>query len=200
MSSSAQWNERYGPERVWSGAVNPTLKAVASTLDVGIALDIGCGEGGDAIWLASTGWRVRGVDFSSKALARASEAAQAHDVGSRCEWIQADLSVWTTNRAYDLVTCHFLHEERDVRVRAWHSAAAAVAPGGTLLIVGHAPDEGSGTHGPPRESRFDEDEITSALALSSGWEVEVDTVARQGNDGSSSDRLDVVFSATRIGR
>lgn len=197
MTSAAQWNVKYGSQKVWSGAVNLTLPPVVSQLAVGAALDLGCGEGGDAIWLASQGWRVRGVDFSNEALARANQAASDQDVESLCEWIQADLSVWTTNRSYDLVTCHFLHEDSDVRVRAWRSAAAAVAPGGTLLIVGHAPDEAHALHGPPRESRFDEDEITMALALSSGWDVDVETREREGQGEPGAVHRDVIFTATR---
>lgn len=199
MSSAAQWNAKYTAERVWSGAVNSTLAPVASQLPLGTALDLGCGEGGDAIWLASQGWQVRGVDFSSEALARAAQAATDNGVASKCEWIQADLSIWTTNRAYDLVTCHFLHEELAVRIRAWRSAAAAVAPGGTLLIVGHAPGEGAEFPGPALETRFSEDEIMMALALSSGWEVDVQTQERDTDDPSSSGRSDVVFVATRRG-
>lgn len=207
MTSASQWNERYAANTVWSGKVNSTLVACASGLTQGAALDVGCGEGADAVWLASQGWRVRGVDFSREALARAATAAEREGVDNRCEWIQADLSVWTTNRAYELVTCHFLHEEAAVRSRAWRSAAAAVAPGGTLLIVGHAPDEAAGLPGPPLAVRFSEEEIVSELALSSSWHVEVATVERAVGSDSSNDpgestdapaRRDVVLTARRI--
>ncbi|WP_061965813.1 class I SAM-dependent methyltransferase [Demequina aurantiaca] len=204
MPSAAQWNERYAAQPVWSGEVNPTLEALAGLLENGSALDVGCGEGADAVWLAAHGWRVRGVDFSREALARAVDAATREDVAHRCEWIQADLSVWTTNRSYELVTCHFLHEEAAVRGRAWRSAAAAVAPGGTLLIVGHSPDEDESLPGPPNAVRFSEEEIVAELGLSSEWNVEVETRTRDGiavvPDGTRIPpaRRDVVLTATRI--
>lgn len=204
MLSASQWNERYAAKTVWSGKVNPTLVSGVSGLTVGAALDVGCGEGADAVWLASQGWRVRGVDFSREALARAADAAVHAGLENRCEWIQADLSVWTTNRAYELVTCHYLHEEAAVRGRAWRSAAAAVAPGGTLLIVGHSPDEDDALPGPPREVRFSEDQIAAELALPADWVVEVDTVTRGGDTDASvpskriAARRDVVLKATRL--
>ncbi|WP_430866737.1 class I SAM-dependent methyltransferase [Demequina aurantiaca] len=195
MSSAAQWNSRYAAASVWSGAVNATLAERASALEPGTALDVGCGEGGDAVWLASQGWRVRGVDFSGEALSRASAAADQAGVSGQCSWIQADLSVWTTNHAYDLVTCHFLHEEFAVRGRAWQSAAAAVAPGGMLLIVGHSPEEPAGVPGPPLDARFSEQQVVDALALSSRWQVDSRTEERLS---ASATRLDVVVTATRL--
>ncbi|WP_062213804.1 class I SAM-dependent methyltransferase [Demequina oxidasica] len=204
MPSSSQWNERYAAKALWSGKVNPTLVIAAGELETGSALDVGCGEGADAVWLASQGWRVRGVDFSQEALARAADAATRENVANRCEWIQADLSVWTTNRSYDLVTCHFLHEEAAVRGRAWRSAAAAVISGGTLLIVGHSPDEHESLPGPPSDVRFSEDQIIAELGLSSGWHVEVKTKAREtGADvydqpGPQRGRRDVVLTAKRL--
>jgi SAM-dependent methyltransferase len=207
LPSASQWNERYAANPLWSGEVNESLVACANQLTPGLALDVGCGEGGDAMWLASQGWRVRGVDFSREALARAAQAVEDAGYESRCDWIQADLSVWTTNRPYDLVTCHFLHEEAAVRSRAWRSAAAAVAPGGTLLIVGHSPDEPDGLPGPPRAVRFSADEIVAELSLSSEWQVDARVVTRddgadgpQSLSGSSRQRRDVVLTASRIER
>ncbi len=90
-SRAEHWDRRYseaGP--VWSGRVNPTLKEVAASLDPGRALDIGCGEGGDAVWLAEHGWTVVGLDLSSVALRRAEAAAAERGVGGRCTWIAGD--------------------------------------------------------------------------------------------------------------
>jgi SAM-dependent methyltransferase len=199
MTSAADWNARYAAHQFWSGEVNPTLAMFAGPMEAGAALDLGCGEGADAVWLASRGWKVRGVDFSRAALDRAETAAHERNVGSRCEWIQADLSVWTTNRSYDLVTCHYLHEEPGVRMRAWRSAAAAVAPGGSLLIVGHSPDEAHGAHEPAREDRFDEDEIASTLALDSDWAVDISTIQRPHDDVAAPGHRDIVLFATRTG-
>lgn len=198
MTSASEWNARYSATKFWSGKPNSTLVSVAQELDAGKALDLGCGEGGDAVWLARHGWRVRGVDFSGNALAHADSASEEQGVAARCEWVQADLSVWTTNRSYDLVTCHYLHEALEVRERAWRSAAAAVGPGGTLLVVGHAPDESSEHHDPTQEDLFCGDQVLQALGLDSHWDVDITTVAREpSNDARHSDQ-DVVLRAKRI--
>ncbi|MGX9899570.1 SAM-dependent methyltransferase [Arthrobacter sp. SA17] len=101
-------------------------------------LDLGCGEGADAIWLAQHGWSVTGVDVSAVALERA--AAHAADAGCLVEWIRQDLADWVPEQEYDLVSAQFLHSD----VMAWQDvlrpAVTAVRPGGTLLIVGHHPD------------------------------------------------------------
>lgn len=197
MSSAANWNERYTGNRVWSGAVNPTLEAATVELAAGTALDVGCGEGADAIWLAEQGWRVRGVDFSREALSRAESAAAERGLARRCDWIQADLSAWTTNHSYDLVTCHFFHEEPHVRERAWRAAVAAVGDGGVLIIVGHSPHETEELHGPPLHTRFTAQEVVTALALTSGWTVELSESERQGSGAHAGTRTDVVMVATR---
>lgn len=200
MSSASQWNERYAARQYWSGDANPTLVSHAADLTPGTALDVGCGEGGDAIWLASLGWKVRGVDFSREALERAADAAAEHSVASQCDWIQADLSVWTTNRSYELVTCHYLHEDRNVRERAWRSAAAAVAPGGTLLIVGHSPEEEPVAHGPGPDERFSADEVIEVAGLGAGWDVDHFTVDREGAHATGVAHRDVVVTAIRTGK
>lgn len=128
------WEERYAQrEAVWSGKVNPWLVEVAGPLSPGTALDLACGEGGDAIWLAEQGWQVTGVDFAAAGLARAAKAAEA--TGVAVDWVQADLSQWQPTETFDLVTMHFLHGPRELREAALRSAWAAT--GGTLLVVSH---------------------------------------------------------------
>ena len=143
MFEQPSWDERYaGPDRVWSGRPNAVLVAEAAGLRPGRALDLGCGEGGDAIWLAEQGWEVTAVDFSETGLARAAEHATERGVAERITWQHADLRTWTPQRAaYDLVTSHFLHLLDGGMVEATRRMAAAVAPGGTLLVVGHHPDD-----------------------------------------------------------
>lgn len=136
------WDERYaGDGRTWSGRPNAVLVAEASGLAPGRAVDLGCGEGGDAIWLAGRGWQVTGIDFSRAGLARA--AAHASEVGVEgIEWRQADLRAWAPEgERWDLVTSHFLHLLDDGMLEATRRMAGAVAPGGTLLVVGHHPDD-----------------------------------------------------------
>ncbi|GAA1503941.1 2-polyprenyl-3-methyl-5-hydroxy-6-metoxy-1,4-benzoquinol methylase [Agromyces terreus] len=135
------WNERYsGDEQVWSGEPNPQLVAEASALPPGTALDVGCGEGGDVIWLAGRGWRVTGADFSANGLARAARHAEAAGVAERTDWWQVDAREFAADgREFDLVTTHFLHPPEAGMAEVTRRLATAVAPGGHLLVVGHAP-------------------------------------------------------------
>ena len=125
---------------MWSGRANPQLIAEARNLRPGTALDVGCGEGGDVIWLAQQGWRVTGADFSAKGLARAAQHAQEAGVDARTDWWQIDAREFdAAGRSYDLVTTHFLHLPDGGMVDVIGPLAASVAPGGHLLVVGHSP-------------------------------------------------------------
>ena len=141
MFEPAGWEERYsGDQQVWSGDANPQLVAEAASLAPGTALDVGCGEGGDVIWLARRGWRVTGADFSAKGLARAARHAEEAGVADRTDWWQVDARTFTADgRTFDLVTSHFLHPPDGGMVGVTRRLADAVAPGGHLLVVGHAP-------------------------------------------------------------
>lgn len=137
------WEERYtGEEKIWSGNPNPQLVAEVSALTPGTALDVGCGEGGDVIWLAKQGWRVTGADFSANGLARAARHAEEAGVAERTDWWQVDAREFAAGgRTFDLVTTHFLHPPDGGMVEVTRRLAEAVAPGGHLLVVGHAPSE-----------------------------------------------------------
>ena len=133
---------------VWSGRPNRQLVAEADALPPGTALDAGCGEGADALWLAERGWRVTGVDFSTVALERAAARARAEGLDDRVEWLPADLGTWSPPRGrFDLVTAHYLHSRGPAREALFRRLAAAVAPGGTLLVVGHLLDPADDGHG-----------------------------------------------------
>ncbi|KAB1914103.1 bifunctional 2-polyprenyl-6-hydroxyphenol methylase/3-demethylubiquinol 3-O-methyltransferase UbiG [Micromonospora sp. AMSO31t] len=137
------WEERYsGAEKIWSGNPNAQLVAEVTGLTPGTALDVGCGEGGDVIWLARQGWRVTGADFSANGLARAARHAEQAGVADRTDWWQVDARTFAADgRSYDLVTSHFLHPPDGGMVAVTRRLAEAVAPGGHLLVVGHAPHE-----------------------------------------------------------
>jgi len=126
--------------RVWSGRPNPQLVAEAAGLPPGTALDLGCGEGADALWLAERGWTVTAVDVSAVALERAAGHAAESEAGHRVTWLQRDLETWQPDTAFDLVSAQFLHSTEMPWQRSHRIAAAAVRPGGTLLVVGHHPD------------------------------------------------------------
>jgi SAM-dependent methyltransferase len=140
----SSWDQRYsGKEQIWSGNPNVQLVAEVSALTAGTALDIGCGEGGDVIWLAQQGWTVTGADFSAGGLRRAARHADEAGVGGRVDWWQVDARSFSADgRSYDLVTTHFLHPPDGGMVDVTRRLSEAVAPGGSLLVVGHAPSEG----------------------------------------------------------
>ncbi len=141
----ASWEERYRiAPALWSGRANVQLVAEATGLPTGRALDAGSGEGGDALWLAARGWRVTAADFSTVALARAAAAAGRLDpeVAGRVEWVHADLTRWEPPAgAFDLVSAQYFHLPRHDLDPALARLACAVAPRGSLLVVGHVASE-----------------------------------------------------------
>jgi 2-polyprenyl-3-methyl-5-hydroxy-6-metoxy-1,4-benzoquinol methylase len=137
------WDERYAAsERVWSAGPNQFVAAELADLPPGRAVDLAAGEGRNAIWLARQGWQVTGADFSANGLARAARHADEAGVADRTQWWQVDARTFDADgRAFDLVTSHFLHPPERGMVEVVGRLAEAVAPGGHLLIVGHAPSE-----------------------------------------------------------
>ncbi|OBK64888.1 bifunctional 2-polyprenyl-6-hydroxyphenol methylase/3-demethylubiquinol 3-O-methyltransferase UbiG [Mycobacterium sp. 1165178.9] len=133
------WEERYrSAERVWSGRVNPLLAEVATDLPVGRALDLGCGEGADALWLAERGWEVVAVDISATALQRATEAASARNMLAHINFQRHDLNESFPEGAFDLVSAQYLHSPaRLERDGVLQRAAERVNRDGVLLIVDH---------------------------------------------------------------
>ena len=204
MTDEASWDERYaGSERVWSGRPNVVLQREVAELAPGRALDLGCGEGADAIWLAGLGWRVTAVDISGVALARAAAHAEAAGVADRIDWQRRDLGASFPDGAYDLVSAQFLHSRGELpREEILRRAAAAVTPGGVLLIEGHL-DYGPFRHehdGP--EIHFaTPDEVVRDVGLGSGeWEVLVSDVherTQTGPDGQPAIRMDSTVKARR---
>jgi SAM-dependent methyltransferase len=144
------WQDRYSqPGRVWSGKVNPWLQEVVAPMPTGKALDLACGEGGDAVWLASQGWQVTAVDFAPAALARGAAAADELGVSDHITWVAADLAQWRPVERFDLVAMHFLHTP-DLSLRDAAIRTAWAATGGVLLIVSHDPENAvRGTAGGP---------------------------------------------------
>ena len=131
------WDERYGTEElIWKAEPNRFLVEELDALPPGRALDLACGEGRNAVWLASKGWRVTGADFSRAGLAKAQRLAT--DRGVEVTWVEADVVEWRPPTAsFDLVVVMYLHLLAEQRRQALAHAAAALAPGGVLLVVGH---------------------------------------------------------------
>ncbi|MFE5492645.1 SAM-dependent methyltransferase [Streptomyces virginiae] len=168
------WDGRYSEStRIWSGKPNSLLVREAQDLAPGRALDLGCGEGADTVWLAGRGWRVTATDISKVALGRAAEHAAEAGVADLVDWQRHDFAQSFPEGEFDLVSACFLHSYGEFpRERILRRAAAAVAPGGTLLVVGHAggpswnPDALADIHFPTPE------EVLAQLELpEGGWEV-----------------------------
>ncbi|MBB2944302.1 thioredoxin reductase/SAM-dependent methyltransferase [Actinoplanes lutulentus] len=143
MFEEDAWEERYrGKDAIWSGRPNPQLVAEATDLSAGRALDVGSGEGADAVWLAQRGWQVTAADISTVALGRAAGHAKSAGVADRITFSHADLRQEAPAAAsYDLVSAQFMHLPPQARQELYAHLAGAVAPGGTLLIVGHHPSD-----------------------------------------------------------
>jgi len=198
----AAWEEHYTAKpQVWSGHVNAQLADIAGELTGARALDLGCGEGADAIWLAERGWTVVAVDVSATALDRARAAAESRGVADRIDFQLHDLTSGFPDGAFDLVSAQFLHSMVEMdRPALLRRAAAAVAPGGTLLIVDHAA-------APPWASKIHHHEFPSAESVLAGltldnahWQrIRVETVARsaRGPDGADATLSDNVIRLRR---
>ena len=199
------WDDRYGStEALWSGRPNQRLVENVSGLTPGTALEIGCGEGADAIWLAQQGWTVTAVDVSKVALERAAgHAAEADPVAAkRITWRQQDLREWAPEPAsYDLVTEHFLHLPSALRVPQHARLAAAVRPGGTLLIVGHHPGDNETLQRPHPDDLFFTPEDEASLLAADDWDVSATSPTRPARDPDGIEIVltDAVVCAVRRG-
>ena len=147
------WNRKHGEAGPLFGVEpNRFLVAEAADLTPGKALDLACGAGRNAVWLAEQGWTVTGADFSDVALANA--RALAAERGVDIEWVQTDLRDWEPPpRAFDLVAVFYLQLPAEELAPVHSRAAEAVAPGGTLLVVGHDLQNLNGGHGGPKDPR-----------------------------------------------
>lgn len=173
-SETEEWDQRYaGADRTWSGQPNGALIDEVADLQPGRVLDVGCGEGADAVWLASRGWAVTAVDVSQVALDRA--RAHAAVAGVEVVWLQSGLlDVDLPTEGFDLVSAQYPALRRTPGNDAERALLQAVAPGGTLLVVHHeAPDRATAL-----ENGFDPDDWVGpaqvAALLDAGWRVEVD--------------------------
>jgi len=195
-SRRALWDERHAArEPIESFEPDPTLADEIGSLRSGRALDLGAGDGRNAVWLASKGWQVTAVDFSPVALDRGRALATAR--GVLVEWQLADLLEWSPGAGrYDLVTLFFIHLPPDERRDVYARAAVAVAPGGTLLIVAHDRTNLADGVGGPQDPAvlFTPGEVAADLA---GFRVDrADVVRRRAPDGRGP--IDAIVRAVRV--
>jgi SAM-dependent methyltransferase len=144
-----QYWEHHWRQGGGSMSPSPYLATELACLTPGTALDAGCGAGAEALWLAAQGWHVTAVDISAEALAQAAARAADRGTSDRVVWVEADLSVWHPDNRFDLVTTHYAHPAMP-QLDFYARLADWVAPGGTLLIVGHLARGADAGHGPDR--------------------------------------------------
>lgn len=195
---SAEWDARYGEAPIWSGDPNGGLVAEVADLPAGRALDVGCGEGADAVWLARRGWSVTGLDVSKVALDRA--AGHAADAGVAVTWLHSGLvEADLPGGSFDLVSAQYPALLRTPGQDAERALLAAVAPGGVLIVVHHAAGPDSSETGFERARYVLPEQV--AAALDDDWAVEVDEtrprVAPSGGAGAHHVD-DVVLVARRL--
>ncbi len=195
------WEQHWQQAQGDGPVANPYLARETGDLVPGTALDAGCGTGAEAIWLAAHGWQVTAADISTGALARAAENAARDGVSERVEWVEADLSVWEPPAPYDLVTTHYAHPAMP-QLAFYERIAGWVAPGGTLLIVGHLHTSEPG-HGhedqPPAEASATVASVTATLD-DTAWEIVTaeEDLRTLDDDGDRAVPLrDVVVRVTR---
>jgi SAM-dependent methyltransferase len=146
------WNARYaGSELLWTAVPNRCFASEVAGLEPGRALDLACGEGRNAVWLAERGWRVTGVDFSDVALEKAEQLAATRHV--EVEWVLADvLDVVPGRGGFDLVAVLYLHLPHEELANVLRTAGDALAPDGTLIVLGHDTANLTQGHGGPRDA------------------------------------------------
>ena len=188
---------RESPEKLEGRPPNAYLLEVAGDLPPGLALDAGCGHGAEAIWLAGSGWRVTAVDFSATALEHGRSTAETvgADIVGRITWVEGDLGVWVPEpRRYDLVSCLYVHVAGSV-VELVRRLGAGVAPGGTLLLLGHRPVDPETGAPTPAAGQVQVSVAEAVAALDPGeWRV---VVAEERPRAVAGTGVDAVVRAVR---
>ncbi len=186
---AAAWNDKYiefGEDLLWSSTPNIFVASELVDLPAGRALELACGEGRNALWLAERGWRVTGVDFSDVALDRARHAASER--GLDVEWVCADVLSWRSpGPFFDLVVWTYLQLPSDERRGALGTAVSALAPGGTVLVIAHdVRNIAEGTGGPKNPLvHYTPAEVAGDLLAAGAGDIEVlraETVTREVED------------------
>ncbi len=204
--NETDWDHRYNGERIWSGNPNGSMVAEVESMPPGRVLDVGAGEGGDAVWLAERGWTVTASDISQRALDRI--AAEVERRGLPVELLHADANALDPfeRGAFDLVSAQYASISRTPDQRGVRNLLGAVAPGGTLLVVGHDLTPMRTPVDPATQARaFDPDayvrpdDLAAALAQDPQWELELhETRPRPPGAASGGHHVDdVVLRARR---
>lgn len=186
--TAADWDERYAAGRQWSDEPNALAAQLLTGIPPGRALDLAAGEGRMSLWLAALGWKVTALDFSLTGIDRGRARAAERDLA--VDWQVADVTTAELGeRSYDLVLALYLHLPRPALGAVLERCAAAVAPGGRLLVLGHDRDNLTrGVGGPPDASVLYDVELLRAAAA--GLQVDrVEQVERPVGDQTAVDTL-----------
>lgn len=197
------WDERYAAaELVWSAEPNRFVREEVEKLPPGHALDLAAGEGRNSLWMASVGWRVTAVDFSAVAIDKGRQLAARladPDAASRLDWVVADVLTYEPDEAtFDLAVLCYLQVPKPERVTVLARAAAALAPGGILLVVGHARTNLTDGTGGPQDPAvlYDPDDVLAELPQDGSLSVERAELVRRSIEGAR-DAIDVLVRARR---
>ena len=206
-NTQAFWEDHYtAAKRVWSGHVNLTLSSLVGKLPPGRALDLGCGEGADALWLARRGWEATGIDISATAIHRAEaharEDAQSHPTAGSAHFLVGVLPQDLPPGPFDLVSACFLQSPVALdRLAILHAAARQVAVGGHLLILSHAAPPPWAQHGHEHPDMPTVAGDLQALDPLTEWELQVAEIRQRPTvapDGQPATLEDTVVFAQRL--
>ncbi len=199
LTEPEAWDHRYsGDEQVWSGNPNIALVAEVAGLTPGAALDVGCGEGADSVWLAELGWQVTALDVSGVALDRARRAAEARGVA--VHWLHAGLvEAELAPAGFDLVSAFYPALRKTADGVSERKLMASVAPGGTLLVVHHAriDRDMALAHGFAPDDYLSVDDVRRALTADFDLRVFEERERDMTTGGGAHHKHDVVLAAVR---
>ncbi|HEY7007711.1 MAG TPA: class I SAM-dependent methyltransferase [Jatrophihabitantaceae bacterium] len=189
------WDERYrSADLVWGAPPNRFVAAEFADAQPGRALDLACGEGRNALWLAGQGWRVTAVDFSSVAIEKAREL----DAHALVDWQVADATTYSATAEFDLALVCYLQLEAAPRRSALRAAAAALAPGGTLFVIGHDSRNIADGTGGPQDPRvlYTADDLATDIA-GTGLRIERADEVLRPVEGAARPAIDALLKAIR---
>lgn len=196
-SAREAWNGRYSAsDYVWTIKVNQFVERHLADLEPGKAIDLGAGEGRNAVWLAQKGWKVTAVDFSSVGLEKGRQLAQDHNV--TVDFVEADATTWQPDETVDLVLLSYLQLDPTGRETVLSNAKTWLRPGGTLFVIAHdQTNVADGYGGPPStEVCYSVAETVAALG---GMEIAVAEVVDRvvATDAGDQVALDTLVIATQ---
>jgi SAM-dependent methyltransferase len=195
---ATEWDERYrSSDLVWGLRPNLWVERELADLTPGSALDLACGEGRNAVWLATRGWQVTAVDFSQVGLDKGRQLELAASA-SGIEWVCADATTYRPAQPVDLALLCYLQLPADARRRSVRAAAEALAPGGTLLVVGHDSTNITDGSGGPQEPSvlYTATDLTADLD-GCGLVIDVAAAVHRPVEGAERPAIDALLRAHR---